>query len=80
MNELEIMQWAVKGIESEIKKQDKRLRRALLVLQAHKKGVQNAKFDPQREEKRIDDIRATIELLSRKKAFLVVQIEEKGKK
>ena len=77
MNDKEIMQWAIKGIETEIKNQDKRLRRALLVLQAHKKGIQSGKFDAERAEKRIADIRDGIELLSRKKAFLIVQLEDK---
>lgn len=78
MNELEIMQWAIKGIEAEIKTDHKRLKRALLVKQAHEKGIQNGDFDTVRAEKRIDDIRQGIELLSRKKAFLIVQIEERG--
>ena len=80
MNEAEIMQWAIKGIEAEIKNHDKRLRRALLVMQAHTKGIQHGNFDPQRAEKRIADIREGLELLSRKKAFLIVQLEERSGK
>lgn len=78
MNELEIMQWAIKGIEAEIKNHNKRLKRALLVQQAHEKGIQNGEFDRMGAKKHIADIRECIELLSRKKAFLVVQIEERG--
>lgn len=78
MNEKEIMQWAIKGIEAEIKNLDKRLRRALLVLQSHKKGINTASFNEERAEKRIDELRADIELLGRKKAFLIVQLDEKG--
>ena len=78
MNEKEIMQWAVKGIDAALKNHSKRLKRDLLLLQADKKGIQNANFDRERVEKRITDVRADIELLSRKKAFLVVQIEERG--
>ena len=77
MHEKEIMQWAIKGIEAEIKNLDKRLRRALLVQQAHRKGIQNGNYDAERAEKRIADLRDDIELLGRKKAFLVVQLEDK---
>lgn len=77
MNEKEIMQWAITGINAEITKLDKRLRRALLVLQAHKKGISTGSFNEERAEKRIADLRADIELLGRKKAFLIVQLDEK---
>jgi hypothetical protein len=76
MNEKEVLQWAIKGIEDEIKNHNKRLKRDLLVMQAYKKGIHNGKFDPARVEKQIADIRNSIELLSRKKAFLIVQLEE----
>lgn len=75
MNEKEIMQWAIKGINSEITKLDKKLRRELLILQANKKGIVKAK---ERVEERIDELRADIELLGRKKAFLIVQLDEKN--
>ena len=41
MNGKEILQWAIKGITQEIAKQEKKLRRDLLLLQAHKKGIQD---------------------------------------
>jgi hypothetical protein len=78
MNEKEIMQWAIRGIDAEIKANNKRLKRELLVKQANEKGIETANFDRSKHEKRVADIRAYIELLSRKKAFLVVQIEERG--
>ena len=76
MNEKEIIQWAIKGIEAELKNHNKQLRKALLVLQAHRKGIQGGNFDPEKAEKNISDIRDSIELLSRKKAFLVVRLED----
>lgn len=78
MNEKEIMQWAIKGIEAEAKKQEKKLRRDLLLLQAHKKKILSGEYNPDKEkmlEKRIADARDSIELLRRKKAFLIVQLE-----
>lgn len=76
MNEREILQWAIKGITQEIAKQEKKLRRDLLLLQAHKKGIQD-NINHEKVEKRISDAREQIELLQRKKAFLVVQMEDK---
>ena len=76
MNEKEIMQWAIKGISQEIKKHEQKLKRDLLLMQAHKKGI-NDNINHERVEKRISEAREQIELLHRKKAFLVVQIEEK---
>lgn len=76
MNGKEILQWAIKGITQEIAKQEKKLRRDLLLLQAHKKGIQD-NINHEKVEKRISDTREQIEMLQRKKAFLVVQMEDK---
>lgn len=75
MNGKEILQWAIKGITQEIAKQEKKLRRDLLLLQAHKKGIQD-NINHEKVEKRISDTREQIELLQRKKAFLIVQLDE----
>lgn len=75
MNEKEIMQWAVKGIANEISRQEKNHKRDLLLMQAHKKGI-NKNIDPDKVRERIENRRAEIELLSRKKAFLIVQLDE----
>lgn len=74
MGEKEIMQWAIKGINAEITKMEKKLKRALLIQQAHRKGIQK-NANPEKVEERITSMRAEIELLLRKKAFLIVQIE-----
>lgn len=75
MNGKEILQWAIKGITQEIAKQEKKLRRDLLLLQAHKKGIQD-NINHEKVENRISDAREQIELLQRKKAFLIVQLDE----
>ena len=42
MNEKEIIQWAIKGIDAEIDKKGTSLRRGLLLIQSHNKGVQKS--------------------------------------
>lgn len=76
MNEKEIMQWAVKGIEAEISKKEKSLRKGLLLIQAHNKGIQKSKLGIEELNKRVEKVRDEIELLARKKAFLTVQLED----
>lgn len=75
MNEKEIMQWAVEGIASEISRQEKYLKRDLLLMQSHRKGINN-NINPDKVNERIENRRAEIELLSRKKAFLIVRLDE----
>lgn len=76
MNELEIMQWAIKGIEAEIEKKEKSLKRGLLLIQAHKKGVQKSPLSLEELQNRTNIIRGEIETLGSKKAYLKVQTEE----
>lgn len=75
MNEKEIMQWAVKGIACEISRQEKYLKRDLLLMQSHRKGINN-NINPDKVNERIENRRAEIELLSRRKAFLIVRLDE----
>lgn len=77
MNEKEIMKWAVKGIEEEMKKLDKKLKRDYLLMQSFRKGI-NENLNHEKVEKRIKEGHEQYELLHRKKAFLLVQLEEKG--
>ena len=76
MNEQEIIQWAIKGIDAEIDKKETSLRRGLLLIQSHNKGVQKSPLGLEELQNRVKKVRAEIEELGEKKAYLRVQIEE----
>ena len=68
MNEKEVMQWAIKGIEADLKKQTKLLKRDIQILNDNKSNL--------KVKKRIAERREKIELLGQKKAFLIVRLED----
>ena len=76
MQESEILDFAIKGIEAEIDKKEKSLRRGLLLIQAHKKGVQKSNLSLAELNSRVRKVREEIETLGAKKAYLQVQTEE----
>ena len=76
MQESEILDFAIKGIDSEIDKKEKSLRRGLLLIQAHNKGVQKSDLSLAELNDRVKKVRAEIESLCEKKAYLQVQTEE----
>ena len=76
MHEKEVMQWAIKGIDAEIDKKEKSLRRGLLLIQAHNKGVQKSPLGLAELNNRVQKVRSEIETLGEKKAYLRVQLEE----
>lgn len=76
MQEREILNWAIKGIESEIDKKEKSLRKGLLLIQAHSKGIQKSKLGLDELNDRVKKVRAEIESLGAKRAYLKVQTEE----
>ena len=63
MHEKEIMEWAIKGIEAEIDKKEKSLRKGLLLIQAHNKGIQKSKLGLEELNNRVRKVRAEIESL-----------------
>ena len=72
----EIIEWAIKGIEAEIDKKERSLRRGLLLIQAHNKGVQKSDLSLAELNSRVRKVREEIETLGAKKAYLQVQTEE----
>lgn len=76
MTEKEILEFAIIGVKTEIDEKKKALSRDLLLMQAHKKGLNKRNSNPEKVQKRIADTRAEIDGLMQKKGFLVVQLEE----
>lgn len=76
MSQEEIIEWAIKGIDAEINKKEKSLRRGLLLIQAHNKGVQESSLGLEELQSRVKKVRGEIEALGEKKAYLRIQIEE----
>lgn len=76
MNKEEVIEWAIKGIDAEIDKKEKSLKRGLLLIQAHNKGVQKSRLGLAELQDRVSKVRGEIESLGAKKAFLKVQLEE----
>ena len=76
MNQLELMRWAIKAVDTEIKRYSSRLNRYLIIMQAYQKGVHPSYFDLERAKKQIDELRTDIELLMAKKALLTIQLDK----
>ena len=75
MNQLELMRWAVKAVDTEIKRYSSRLNRYLVIIQAYQKGVHTTPFNLELAIKQVNELKTDIELLKDKKALLIVQLE-----
>ena len=77
MNQLELLRWAIKAVDTEIKRYSSRLNRYIFIMQAYEKGVHPSYFDLERAKKQIRELEIDIELLKQKKTELEMQIEPK---